>query len=529
MCLVIAAVGSWGCERGGNVATVGCGNGVCEDDEDETTCPEDCEGGTCGDGVCDADEDETSCPEDCEGGTCGDGVCDADEDEASCPEDCVTAVCGDGECNGDETPYSCPEDCDLLACGNGVCEGDEDSTSCPEDCSEAQCGNGVCDANENPATCPDDCAEHHKVDLLFVVDNSNTMQNEQLKLVDNFPALHQALADALDRVPDLHIGVVTTNLGSGGYDLFYCEGDGDGGVLGRAGGVNLGESCLGAGQRYMVDVEPEGCAIDRGRSGECVQDDCTQQQCDDMAQGGESLELVHDSQGCPRCRNFQGIPSEAFSCIASVGVQGCGFEQQLEAMRMALDTTEVPENQGFLRPDALLAIVFVTDEDDCSVSDPILFDDSESSIDSTLGFLSSFRCFEFGVTCDINDRTATGPRQDCEPRDDAGALLYTIDRYTTFLANLVDPGRLLVATLAGPVEEEVVVERDELDRPYVVPTCVDENDEGATPGIRLEAMLSHFNTPAELENWAYSFICRSNYQNTLHDLGIEIRDRLGQQ
>ncbi len=45
---------------------------------------------TCGDGTCDADEDETSCPDDCPGSTeCGDGTCDADEDETSCPDDCL--------------------------------------------------------------------------------------------------------------------------------------------------------------------------------------------------------------------------------------------------------------------------------------------------------------------------------------------------------------------------------------------------------------------------------------------------------
>jgi hypothetical protein len=367
--------------------------------------------------------------------------------------------------------------------------------------------------------------------MLFVVDNSNTMQNEQEKLATNFPILHQALGSTLDRMPDLHIGVVTTDLGAGGHQIPHCVGSGDEGILGRAGGVNLAEQCLGAGQRYMVDVEPEGCTIDRDASGACLENDCTQQHCDDMAVGDETLALAEDGRGCPRCRNFQGPPQSQFSCMAQVGVEGCGFEQQLEAMRRALDENEVPQNESFLRPDALLVVVFVTDEDDCSASDPqTLFDPdpSQNRIDSTLGFLNSFRCFEFGVTCDINERTVMGPRQDCQPRDDADALLHYMDRYTSFLANLVDPGRLVVAALAGPVPDEIVVEMSEGERPQVAATCTDELGAGATPGIRIEAMMSHFNTPIELSDWAYASICQDSFQTSLEAIGLEIRDRLGQ-
>ena len=53
-----------------------CGNGICDAGE-QTTCPDDCEapdptpeptGPECGDGNCDDDEDEVSCPEDCDEG-----------------------------------------------------------------------------------------------------------------------------------------------------------------------------------------------------------------------------------------------------------------------------------------------------------------------------------------------------------------------------------------------------------------------------------------------------------------------------
>ncbi|HEY4242380.1 MAG TPA: hypothetical protein VGM88_21330 [Kofleriaceae bacterium] len=48
----------------------GAADGICESDEDDTTCPEDCpSGSTCDggapDGICEADEDITTCPDDC--------------------------------------------------------------------------------------------------------------------------------------------------------------------------------------------------------------------------------------------------------------------------------------------------------------------------------------------------------------------------------------------------------------------------------------------------------------------------------
>jgi hypothetical protein len=49
----------------------------------------------CGDGFCDQDEDSTICPEDCDivvmGGGCGDGTCDQDENILTCPADCSQA------------------------------------------------------------------------------------------------------------------------------------------------------------------------------------------------------------------------------------------------------------------------------------------------------------------------------------------------------------------------------------------------------------------------------------------------------
>jgi L-ascorbate metabolism protein UlaG (beta-lactamase superfamily) len=63
--------------------------------------------------------------------------------------------------------------------------------------------------------------------------------------------------------------------------------------------------------------------------------------------------------------------------MAAVGDAGCGFEQHLEASYQALHDVlpNDARNHSFLRSDALLAIVFVADEDDCSApGDTDLFD-----------------------------------------------------------------------------------------------------------------------------------------------------------
>jgi V8-like Glu-specific endopeptidase len=145
-----------------------CGDGVCDADEDCSSCEADCGAcePVCGDGVCDSGEDCSTCEADC--GPCpycGDGTCDADEDCASCEADCGPCpYCGDGTCDADEDCASCETDCGPCPyCGDGVCDADEDCSTCETDCGAcptAVCGDGVCAGGaegEDCNTCPADC------------------------------------------------------------------------------------------------------------------------------------------------------------------------------------------------------------------------------------------------------------------------------------------------------------------------------------------------------------------------------------
>jgi subtilisin family serine protease len=111
----------------------------------------------CGDGTCDPEEDQCSCPEDCgtpppneiPNSTCQDGIdndCNdgADCDDPDCETDpaCVNPCDDDGVCEPGEDCHNCSSDCDSklngrpsgrYCCGNGILEGPE--------------GDGRCDGN----------------------------------------------------------------------------------------------------------------------------------------------------------------------------------------------------------------------------------------------------------------------------------------------------------------------------------------------------------------------------------------------
>jgi hypothetical protein len=336
------------------------------------------------------------------------------------------------------------------------------------------------------------------VDLLFVIDNSQSMADEQENLRDNFPKLIDALrSDKLGpdgsgkpcsasdtsgcKIPNLHIGIVSTDLGAGNYGLGGCE---------RAGG-DRGKLQNKATTAWCTPPTDAYISYHEGRTNV-------------PGAGTDPIQKVKD----------------AFSCIAKIGVNGCGFEQTLEASRRALDPA-LGVNPGFLRndpgqaQDALLAVVYISDEDDCSASNPQLYDNSQQGLTDPLGPLTSFRCFEFGVHCDCAGgsrctRTTRGPRSSCVPGSQSGgaSYLHRVDNYKGFFSslkrtpdNVPNPRRVIMAAIAGPTSS-VVVDMDGTI-PLLKPSCyTKQGDEGAVPAIRIKALVHHFArelTPTEID------------------------------
>ena len=364
------------------------------------------------------------------------------------------------------------------------------------------------------------------VDILFVVDNSFGMADIQEKLQQSVDWLFRRLQERGGGTPNLHVGVTSTDLGTGDYPYTYCDDP----PWGDEGDLWTGTCPAPVDARYIVDVAPaRSCPAVPNADGLCPSYDGS---CSDNDCGHEpSTSLVVDPEtGCPRCRNTGGqTPADTLRCISRLGPYGCSFEQPLEALRRALDPSNVT-NAGFLRhwpwpeTEGLLVIVIVTNEDDCSASTPELFDNTQTTLEDPLGPATSFRCFEFGVTCDVNDRTVEGLRHDCVSRDDPDALLYPVSRYEEFLRQLVNPDRLLVTAIAGPARDHTVhVGHDINGSPMVESAC--EGDLFAAPGIRLWEFVSSFHRPEDLD-WAYGSACATSYVGFMSALADQILERL---
>jgi hypothetical protein len=205
-----------------------------------------------------------------------------------------------------------------------------------------------------------------KVDLLFMVDNSDSMTSKQNSLKAQFPHMIQVLSTGMrtptdpapfPAVKDMHLAVVSSDMGTVGQQSIQgC--DINGGDDGRLKHVSSGDpGCLATYPSFLTY--------------NAATDDPTQISVD-------------------------------FACIASLGVGGCNYEQQLESPFKALwpsvytdangnvvipnpytflattpaqttgrgDLPPPDGSQGFLRAAAtspsLLGIVLLSDEDDQS-------------------------------------------------------------------------------------------------------------------------------------------------------------------
>ena len=320
----------------------------------------------------------------------------------------------------------------------------------------------------------------NRLDLLFVIDDSASMGEEQALLAANFPRFIDELYNEEGDLPDLHIGVVSSDLGIAPYELQQDQGD-----------------CLGDGKDGALLRGPDGV-------------DC---QITDA-----SRYLVDTSDPDGAIRNYpDGQLAETFACMAQLGTNGCGFERHLEAMERAL--TDQPLNDGFLRDDAVLAIVFIADEDDCSALDPDLFEPGEGA----LGPFQDFRCFEHGVVCDGDDPRAPGLKSGCRPREDS-EWVTPVSHFVEAVRGLKsNPDRdIVVAGILGDAEPVAVEERT--DDWALVPSCETAGIGKADPAIRLRAFLDGFPGSSTAQT-----ICPADedLSHAMEQIGEAVRVKLG--
>ena len=315
-----------------------------------------------------------------------------------------------------------------------------------------------------------------KLDMVFVVDTSADMTAIQVKLAAQIPVFMNLLKMAPSSdgsaaaLPSLHAAVVSADTGAG-----------------------------------AVDLSSQRCAVRGGRgqfrtSGRTA---CPRALLDPT----QPLHYLtaYDDQ---RQKNYTGDIADALGCLVLLGDDGCFVSSPLEAVRWALDPVNPPAgHQGFLRPDAMLAIIVVSRHDDCSLPDgSTLFDPSQDS----LGPLS-FRCDDFGTQCNVGTAIlppSVAPTQvplDCQPSP--GRRLTQIADEVAFLKGLKgDPTRVFVAAIAGPATPYVTTRIAQTEPngtiemvPALVPSCTVNAGETGVPAVRLQQWAADFANHGLLE------------------------------
>ncbi|MCH9686886.1 MAG: VWA domain-containing protein [Deltaproteobacteria bacterium] len=328
--------------------------------------------------------------------------------------------------------------------GGSTGEGSTGSTTQDDDDSDTgeklDVGN---DSGSMPVGCNGD-SDCELIDVLFVIDNSGTMGEEQLNLAANFPRLIERLTNLENSGgesvnADVNIMVTTSDFGHPLCTSFQSE------DYRPAKGSPVYTGCNSRMSSFS-NTDPFNPMS--------IPEACTEACPEDIAPGGDTF-IHFDGQGS---NVAMGDVSGALSCVAPQGINGCGYEAPLESMLQALrpeacwndpeaegcdeDPTWGWVGRGFIRPGSTLAIAIITDESDCSVRGPEGYswftdtDNDEYWLDNpnTEGPLpSSAICWQAGTNC--QDEDGDGVFESCEVDDD-NPVLHPTTRYKEFLSYL---------------------------------------------------------------------------------------------
>jgi hypothetical protein len=336
------------------------------------------------------------------------------------------------------------------------------------------------------------------MDILFMVDNSFGMSPLQHKLTASFSTFVDVLSQLPGGLPNLHLAVVSSDMGAGtdlASQIPGCRLGGDGGTFqSMPRGTTCATGQLNAGQSFII------------------------------------------ASNTPGTGNFTGNLADTFGCMATLGDGGCGFEHQLASVLRALgaDGRGNPpvENANFLRPNATLAVVLFTNEDDCSAPpDSQLFDPSSAHVSDPLGPLASYRCNEFGHLCG----GARPPRMPSGSTDLSGTCVSAEDGVLFKVADVVtklrqlknDPTKVLVAAIAAPVMPYVVrlaapINDDTAQWPYVDHSCVAKDQTSGDPAVRIKQWVDAFG-----DNGVFQEICNDTFAPALQTIAKRIGAALG--
>ena len=134
---------------------------------------------------------------------------------------------------------------------------------------------------------------NRNVDMLFLIDDSSSMRLSQDNLLRNFPTFMTTLQAAPQGLPNIHVAVISSDMGAGDGSVAGCDTTGGkNGIFQYTPRGTCTASGLDAGATFISDI------------------------------GGQ--------------RNYTGMLPDVFTCIAAIGETGCGFEHQFASILRAL-------------------------------------------------------------------------------------------------------------------------------------------------------------------------------------------------
>lgn len=353
-------------------------------------------------------------------------------------------ACGDQRDDGEASPASATEGASGITATEGPV-GDGSSTGGAQaddtgDSEKLDIGMGGTAGSLN-CTGDNSCS---LIDLVFVIDNSGTMGEEQENLAANF----QPLVDKLEALqdgegnsinPDVNIMVTTSDFGHPLCTNFQAAD-----YLPRQ-GAPVYEGCNARINRF-TGLDPEDPLI--------IEEACTTNCPVDIAPGQHFIHFDNAGSNVPN-----DDVGAALSCIGPQGVDGCGYEAPLETMLQAINEDACwnnPEQErcdnepewadttkGFLRDDAVLAIAIITDEMDCSVKAPNGYTWFTDPMETTFWNVNpaleieqatSAVCWNSGIDCIDDD--GDGVYESCASKQND--VLHDVDRYVSYLQYLTE-------------------------------------------------------------------------------------------
>ncbi len=321
-----------------------------------------------------------------------------------------------------------------------------------------------------------------EADILFIVDNSYSMAGEQDQLAKSF----QTFADSLEAEfgDDYRIAIITT-----GQFSTQCS------------------TCNPATPNQISCINETG---ESGRFQDLVTENITTaaNPRDPTYRIDPSCRVVtKDNKAC-----FYDSAEDEGTIF--VGVTGCGFERGLSPIIPAFSTHVASGyNGGFLRDNAVLVVVVISDEEDCGEPNDVVEEHDE-------------------IRADICYYAAKGIDPFGETVDPLGNPYYLrpVKDYYDYLLSLKNGNKSLVkfAAIVGvtDVDDPLSTQIEyvpagagkwDIKSACVTPNCADAACE-AYPGTRYIQLANMFGL-AEGENGFIDTICQNDFSDTMEKLG----------